>query len=204
MKSLVKLQALAHQQKKEGKTDLVELLVNRTPRAVADILNAAWEIQDAAEKLARSKKTCLELLQEAIEKECTEGSDGLRKICAEEILANNQFPLQVFRDAVCDLPIKRRGKYRNIMITGNANCGKTFLLNPLTLIFDTFCNPASGSFAWVGVQNAECIFLNDFRWSPQVIPWHDLLLMLEGHVVHFPASKTHFARKFQLLSSFVT
>ena len=92
--------------------------------------------------------------------------------CAEEILANNQVPLQVFRDAVCDPLIEGRGKYRNIMITGNANCGKTFLLNPLTLIFNTFCNPASGSFAWVGVQNAECIFLNDFRWSPQVIPWH--------------------------------
>lgn len=200
VKSLVELQALAHQQKKEGKTDLVEFLVNRTPRAVADILNTAWEIENAADKLARSKKTRLELLQEAKEKECTEGCDGLWKICAEEILANNQVPLQVFRDAVCDLLIKGRGKYRNIMITGNANCGKTFLLNPLTLIFNTFCNPASGSFAWVGVQNAECIFLNDFRWSPQVIPWHDLLLMLEGHVVHLPAPKTHFAKDISLTS----
>ena len=163
-------------------------------------MNTAWEIENAADKLARSKKTRLELLQEAKEKECTEGCDGLWKICAEEILANNQVPLQVFCDAVWDLLIKGRGKYRNIMITGNANCGKTFLLNPLTLIFNTFCNPASGSFAWVGVQNAECIFLNDFRWSPQVIPWHDLLLMLEGHVVHLPAPKTHFAKDISLTS----
>ena len=66
------------------------------------------------EKLARSKKTRLELLQEAKEKECMEGCDGLRKICAKEFLANNQVPLQVFRDAVCDLLIKGRGKYRNI------------------------------------------------------------------------------------------
>ena len=36
MKSLVELQALAYQQKNEGKTDLVEFLVNLTPRAVAD------------------------------------------------------------------------------------------------------------------------------------------------------------------------
>ena len=81
MKSLVELQALAHQQKKEGKTDLVEFLVNRTPRAVADILNTAWEIENAAKKLARFKKTRLQLLQEAKEKECTEGCDGLWKIC---------------------------------------------------------------------------------------------------------------------------
>ena len=127
VKSLVELQALAHQQKEEGKTDLVKFLVNTTPRAVADILNTAWEFENAAEKLARSKKTPLELLQEVKEKECTEGCGGLWKNCAEEILANNQVPPQVFRDAVCDLPIKGRGKYRNIMINGNANCGKTFL-----------------------------------------------------------------------------
>ena len=104
------------------------------------------------------------------------GVKGCGRYLFREILANNKVPLQVFCDTVCDLLIKWRRKYQNIMITGNANCGKTFLLNPLTLIFNTFCNPASGSFAWVGVQNAECILLNDFRWSPQFIPWHDLLL----------------------------
>ena len=29
----------------------------------------------------------------------------------------------------------------------------------------------------VGIENAEFIFPNDFRWSAQLIPWHDLLLM---------------------------
>ena len=52
------------------------------------------------DNLARSKKTRLEFLREGKEKEYTEGCDGLWKICAEEILANNQVPLQVFRDAV--------------------------------------------------------------------------------------------------------
>ena len=80
------------------------------------------------------------------------------------------------------------------MIVGPANCGMTFLLKPLKVIYHTFCNPVTGSFAWVGIQDAECIFLNDFRWSPQLIPWHDLLLMLEGEVVHLPASKTHFTQ----------
>ena len=61
------------------------------------------------DNLARSKKTRLELLQEAKEKECTEGCDGLWKIWAEEILANKQVPLQVFRDAVWDLLIKGEG-----------------------------------------------------------------------------------------------
>jgi hypothetical protein len=41
---------------------------------------------------------------------------------------------------------------------------------------------------------AECLFLNDFRWSQAIIPWHDLLLLLEGQLVHLPAPKTHYAK----------
>ena len=49
-------------------------------------------------------------------------------------------------------------------------------------------------FAWVGAEQAECIFLNDFHWSGQIIPWQDLLLMLEGQPVHLPAPKSHYAK----------
>ena len=89
---------------------------------------------------------------------------------------------------------KGRGKYRNIFLKGPANCGKTFLLNPLTVIYRTFLNPASTTFAWVGAELAEIIFLNDFRWSAQVLPWQDMLLLLEGQPVHFSAPKTHYAQ----------
>ena len=86
-----------------------------------------------------------------------------------------------------------RGKNRNLLLTGSTNCGKSFLLNPLKVIYRNFCNPATGTFALVGVENAECILLNDFRWSAQIIPWHDLLLMLEGNVVNLPAPKIHYS-----------
>ena len=194
VKTLTELQALAYAQKQEGKTDVAEFLINRSPRVVSDVLNSAWQIENATQKLARSKKTRMELLQEASTGECIEGCNGQWLRCALEILDNNGVLPRVFSEAVRDLISKGHGKYRNIMIVGPANCGKTFLLNPLTILFETFCNPASGSFAWVGVDNTECIFLNDFRWSPQIIPWHDLLLMLEGHIVHLPAPKTHFAK----------
>lgn len=75
-----------------------------------------------------------------------------------------------------------------------ANCGKTFLLNPLKVIYSSFSNPASTSFAWVGAEKAEIIFLNDFRWSPSIIQWHDFLLLLEGQLVHSPATKLHYAK----------
>ena len=70
---------------------------------------------------------------------------------------------------------KDRGKYRNILLTGPAICGKTFILNPLNVVYKTFSNPASTSFAWIGVENCEILFLNDFRWSSQILAWHDML-----------------------------
>ena len=198
IKTLTELQALAFEQKEAGKTDLAEFLITRSPKVVADILNSAWDIQAAPKKLARARKSRMDILEEAKEGNCAEGCNGEWLDCAKEVLQNNGLSVAVFREAVSDALIKGRGKYRNLMIVGAANCGKSFLFNPLTAIYNTFCNPASGSFAWVGVDSAECIFLNDFRWSPQLIPWHDLLLLLEGHVVHLPAPKTHFAKDISL------
>ena len=43
-------------------------------------------------------------------------------------------------------------------------------------------------------EKAEVVFLNDFRWSPQIIAWHDHLLMLEGQLVHLPAPKSQYAK----------
>ena len=61
-------------------------------------------------------------------------------------------------------------------------------------MYRSFSNPATSTFAWVGAGKAEVIFLNDFRWNPQIIQWHDLLLMLEGQPVHLPAPKSYFSK----------
>ena len=196
IKTLTELQALAFHQKEEKKQISLSFsyTVTRTPRAVMDILNSAWEIEGAQENLNCEMKSRMDILREAREWECVDGCNGEWLSCAREILHNNGVPMGVFSEAVTDLLTKGRGKYRNIMIVGTANCGKTFVLNPLTEMYHTFCNPTSGSFAWIGVESGECIFLNDFRWPPQLIPWHDLLLLLKGHVVHVAAPKTHFAK----------
>ena len=46
----------------------------------------------------------------------------------------------------------------------------------------------------MGVEQAEIIFLNDFRWSEKLISWQDLLKLLEGDAIHIAASKTHFSK----------
>lgn len=194
IKTRTELLALAQEQKEQGKTDIAEFVVNRGQRVVAELINTTWEIRNAHQHLQRSRKSRLDILRDAQVEECVPGCNGLWFYCASEILEKNGIDKGSFAKAVLELLEKGRGKYRNLLIVGPANTGKTFILNPLTKIFRTFSNPASTTFAWVGAELAECIFLNDFRWSPQVIPWHDFLLMLEGQVVHLPAPKTHYAK----------
>ena len=75
----------------------------------------------------------------------------------------------VYADAIRDLLINRRGKFRNVMTTGPTNCGKTFILKPLKTIYNAFSDPAREKYAWVGVDKEEEIILEDLQWSSELI-----------------------------------
>ena len=196
----LELLVFANQQKREGKSDLAMFIANRGSKAVEEALNVGWELEEAEKKLERSRLTRIEVLEKKLEEQCVEGCLGKWLAMATDILNRNGVDVTVFAEAVRVLLEKGRGKYRNIYLKGPANCGKTFLLNPLNLIYHTFSNPATTTFAWVGAEDADVIFLNDFRWSKQIIPWHDLLLMLEGQLVHLPAPKSHYSKDVTLSS----
>ena len=156
---------------------------------------------NANKVIERLAKTRVALLEEQRDQDCTDGCEGRWLTLATDILNRNDIQATVFSKAVFELLDKGRGKYRNLMITGPANCGKTFILLPITVIYDCFSNPASNTFAWVGAEKAEVIFLNDFRWQPKLIQWQDLLLLLEGGLVHLPAPETHYSQDLTLAGS---
>lgn len=196
--SRIQLMAFASAQKREGKTDLAEFICNRGSKAVDDCLAVAMELASAEEKYSRSQKNRLELLQESNDSECVEGCGGKWIQAALDLLAKNEIDVAVFSSAVYTLLEQGRGKFRNIFLHGVANCGKTFLLSPLATIYNTFSNPATGTFAWVGVEDCEIILLNDFRWSQSIIAWADMLRLLEGDVVHLPCPKNFCKRDIEL------
>ena len=41
----------------------------------------------------------------------------------------------------------------------------------------------------IGAEEAEIIYLNDFRWHPKIIAWPQFLQALEGDTVHLTAPK---------------
>ena len=194
IKTRLEFLALAKSQKDEGKTDLAEFIANRGLKNLDEAISIGWEMENAPSTLERTRQSRLETLTKLLRINCIDGCQGQWLTMAKEVLRSNEINENEFSQAVQTLLVNGRGKYRNIMILGAANCGKTFLLNPLNAIYNCFTNPATTSFAWVGAQDSEVIFLNDFRWSSQIIPWHDLLLLLEGQTVHLPTPKSHFSK----------
>ena len=194
IKRQTELFAIANQQKKEGKKDLANFVLSRSCKSLNDIMENTWKMHNAENELQREKKLRMDVIKEFADKLCDKECNGEWLVCAREVLKNNNINAYVYANALFELLTDGRGKYRNIMIVGPANCAKTFLLTPLQVIFNAFCNPANDKYAWVGADNCEVIFLNDFRWSPEVIAWKEFLLLLEGQIVHLPSPKNHFSK----------
>ena len=193
-KTDTELFAKAQQQKEAGKFELANFLLSRSPKALSDLMENTWKMQGAITKVNQNNTPRLECIRTCASQECVEGCDGKWFRCASEVLEQNKIHTIVFAQALRELLVKGRGKFRNLMITGPTNCGKTFLFRPLEHIFDTFSNPSNDKYAWLGAEKAQIIFLNDFRWSSEMIAWKELLLLLEGQAVHLPAPKNHYAK----------
>jgi hypothetical protein len=168
VKNRLELLALANRMKIEGKTDLAEFIYKRGRKAVDEVISTAWEMAEAEATLERAKLRRLDILKETLATECIEACNGRWVDQAKDILARNSISHDDFSTSIVSLLQLGRGKYRNILITGPTNCGKTFILQPLTTLYKCFSNPATATYAWIGAEDAEVILLNDFRWSPQV------------------------------------
>ena len=154
IKSRLELLALANEQKTEGKTDLVQYVLNNNEKKVNEIISTTWELYFAKETMKRALQSRMDILTECLSEECGESCNGVWLSSAKDVLTNNSIPLKAFSYAVKDLLNHGRRKYKNIMIVGPANCAKTFLLNLLTSTYKCFVNPASTIFARVVAEES--------------------------------------------------
>ena len=191
----LELLALAKSRTQQGDSRLYDFVLNRSQKKLNELVETVWKVETATDKIGRSKMSRIDILREQLTSACICEGEWLQ--CALEILSKNSIHRAVFCDAIIKLLVMGRGKGRNIYINGPAYCGKTFILDLLRRISDTFLSPATGSYAWLGVEEKVLIFLNDFRWSPTIIPWSDFLLLLEGHIVHFTAPKTTYTQNIE-------
>ena len=193
IKTETELLAVANEQRQEGKKDLANFVLSCTSKSLNDLIEQTWKMRKASLTLERQKASRMDLIREAVRGDCVPSCYGAWLQCAKEVLINNKVHPILFAHSVRELLVLGRGKYRNVIVVGPTNCGKTFLLKPLELVFKTFSNPAADKYAWVGADNAEIILLNDFRWSKELIEWKSFLLLLEGDSVSLPAPENHFS-----------
>ena len=70
------------------------------------------------------------------------------------------------------------------------NLWKIFISDPLKGIVIVFLSPVWWLHEWLEIEDKEVTFLNDFSWSPHILLWSGMLLiLLEGYAVQIGAPK---------------
>ena len=193
IKSKTELYAEANKRKEDGECDLALFIYARSEKFIAELIAKAWKMDTAEVTLTDNAKSRMARIEEALSVPCSNECTWLDS--ANEIMQLNGIVIAEYRAAIGGAIRNGRKKYNNIMLTGRSNCGKTFLFKPLRSIFGSrlFENPPRDKYGWHGVQGAQVICLQDFRYNREIISWSDLLLLLEGETVKLPAPKNHFA-----------
>ena len=205
IKTADELMASAEVRREAGDRELARYIVQLGPKARSDLVDDAWLMHNSVDKHRELSRNRMDVIREFIEeKECI--CQGLWLECALDVLKRNDINKYVYAHAFRTLLQKGRGKHRNIILVGEHDCAKTFLIDPLPTVFPhSFSNPASSGFSWLGVDTAQAILLNDFRWKPLslkggVIEWDTFLRMLEGAETNLPAPMNSFTKHIRLTS----
>ena len=200
--SYTELLAVAQSRRGAGQNDIAEYVFNRSEKHLRELIVKAHQMTKAQDQLEEDKITRIELVQRAASNPCSQACNGEWLRCAKEVLMLNSITLDDFSNSLYKLLVHGRGKHRNIIIIGPANCAKTFIFKPLQVIFKEklFQNPANDKYAWVNADKAQVMLLNDFRWTKKIISWSDLLLLLEGEEVKLPAPKNIYSEDVKITS----
>ena len=123
--------------------------------------------KEAAKEMQRKSTSRMEMIDDAAQGTCA--NDCIWLVSPLEVLQFNSLNPHTFAGYLKELLTKGRGKWRNLMIIGPTNCAKTFMLKPLNIIFRCFENPSNDKYAWVDADKADCILMQDFRYSKETI-----------------------------------
>ena len=206
----LELCALAKTTSNNQQPELAHWLMNHSnEKARNDVIKTAWKMHSAEEAIVQNNIPRLDKLEQHLqEPHASDLETGLEcngrwLVAALQILSNNNISIESWQEDVKNCLRLGRTKRNNLYLLGERNCGKTFLLQPLTLIYTTFCSPASGTFNWVGAETSELVYLNDFRYpavdngGDKILQWRDFLNLLDGNTLAIAAPKTHYAQDIQ-------
>jgi len=153
-------------------------------------VDTVWEISAAGDTVAeelrvarRMGMTRLELLSEA--------ATALQCVCAGRYIpaylaiTEMQGVGGLLERAIIHALDVGRGKDSNLYLHGDADCGKSFVLDPLRLVYTSaLTNPAPNErFGLENIHGKEIVLLHDFKGDELYCPWGNTLCWLEGKPV---------------------
>ena len=204
LKTVLQVQGFANKQALAGKPELKAFLQSHpNPKYIQDVLWTNWSIESSVDDMKRGERTRMEILRECLDEPCAKDPNtghecrGSWLEAALQTLNNNNIEPYEFSDLIKDALRHGQGKGHNVMICGPTNCAKSFILLPLTKIYNCFRSPSTGSHNWVGAWEKEVIFFNDIRYGEDgeksVLAWRMFLNLLEGIEVNMGRPSTFFA-----------
>ena len=133
----------------EGKRDIQRWLITHTnQKQQQHFLDTAWLIEDAEMNASRARKSCMEVLQEALS---SEGNLHLKthKPCEK----------QWFSAAL--------GVFSKNSIVGPESCAKPFMVMLLSIMFDCFFWPSNSRIngAFVNAAMPKNVYASDKKWT---------------------------------------
>ena len=189
---------------KVGDARLLEYLVKVGEKGRGELMRDAKKLETCAENVALANTQRVDIIHSVLQTEaCTCDIKAFWLALAFDICEKNGIDRNMMGRAFYNAIVHGRKKHNNILILGESNCGKTFLVAPLRRVFKKcFSSPAASGFAWDKVETAQLILLNDYRWAPLEkhgnITWSAFLRLLEGDECKLPAPMNHKSEHYEI------
>lgn len=155
IESYADLEALAQQRSANGEFDIFNFIAAKERCVSEALIKRMKSMRDAETRQADAHLTRMEKLKRALQLPCVAGCDGRWALYAADIFEQSGYTVlegaTAFRRAI----EHGRKKENNVILIGERDCGKTFLVDPLESIFRTFSSPTKGRFSWVEIEGKE-------------------------------------------------
>ena len=194
------LWAYARQQRGLGDGKLFSFLLAR--KDLVALLSRMAEALRAPAEQRRAQMSRLDILRDELQPgnpcTCPQATPspgfaqypvGFWKFCANQIVNLNGYSDYEVQEALLLALVHGREKKRTVWFLGETNRAKSFVLKGIAKIYHTFVPPDTGSHRLMDLNEAEVIFLNDFTYNPDLIPWDHLKNLLENGEVKIGVPK---------------
>ena len=174
---------------RETSPALYETVLRWGGKRIDEVLGTVWEME--GDDLEPTGCRVQALLSAARSMPCTCGGQWQR--AADRLMDIQGLDSVAVRSAIVRALRWGRHKGVNVLIVGEPDGGKSFILKPLGNIFKTFIRRGQNeTFSLQGIHGSEICLLQDVRYETFGLPWDDWLAWGEGEKLTIRLPRNHF------------